>query len=868
MNQACRVVIAICLLGLVSCSSNRPTVVNFPPIISVAAMSGTPQSHEVNGAFGQPLTVTVTTNGLPAGGMDVTFTAPATGASGTFASSGTNTTTAKTNASGVATPAAFTANGTAGSYMVMASVPGAPTLASFSLTNTISAPAGIRITGGSPQSAAINAPFTLPLAGIVVDVSGNPISSAIVTFTAPATGASGTFASGQPTETDTTDANGAVVSSTFTANNTSGSYAVTAMVGTVSANFILTNSAGAPATITGTPQSENATINTAFAAPLSVTVLDSLSNPVSGVAVTFSAPAGSATASGTFTNGTATETDATNSSGMATSTSFTANNVTGSYMVTAAVTGLPAVDFNLTNQVASTTYVFSLDGQEAGPIFYALAGIVQIDGSGNVLDGEQDYNDGQTLVSPEPSPDTISSGSLTVDSTTGQGTLTLNTSNTSLGVSGVETFGVQFVNRNHALIIQFDGSATSSGSLDLQTSASSVGDGGYAFTLTGVDSAPAPIGFGGVFTVSGGGTALNGVFDTNDAGNVIPGTTLSGGTLSTPDPLGRGTLTGLTNPATGDAVALNYYIVGPEVIRLIDVDTLPNNGSNDSAVGSAFGQGTNATGSTNASLGNSVFGIAGDPILENYAAAGMFSTTSGSGTFSGVADDDELSGILLPGTAITGNYSVAGNGYGSLTIAPGSLGDISLLGIYMTDPSLNLLDPNNTTSGLGGGLIADMDAVLAGGTGILIPQIDTSTADFTGNYAFGAQDINEFCCEFDFVGLGSVTGGVLAGTGLVSDPFLTLTGGAPTNTGATFSGTATPDTSNVGRYTMLTANTDPLNITIAGTANPFDVVIYQGSGGQLLWLNEDASSEFLGSLQQQGSLAGLPAARKPKRPVW
>ncbi|MGB0000458.1 MAG: hypothetical protein WBQ04_10100, partial [Candidatus Acidiferrales bacterium] len=64
----------------------------------------------------------------------VTFTPPATGASATFAG-GVNTAT--TNASGVATSAAVTANGTAGGpYTVMAMVTGVATAANFSLTNT------------------------------------------------------------------------------------------------------------------------------------------------------------------------------------------------------------------------------------------------------------------------------------------------------------------------------------------------------------------------------------------------------------------------------------------------------------------------------------------------------------------------------------------------------------------------------------------------------------------------------------------------------------------------------------------------------------------------------------------------------------
>ena len=56
---------------------------------------------------------------------------------------------------------------------------------------------------------------------------------------------------------------------------------------------------------------------------------------------------------------------------------------------------------------------------------------------------------------------------------------------------------------------------------------------------------------------------------------------------------------------------------------------------------------------------------------------------------------------------------------------------------------------------------------------------------------------------------------------------------------------------------------NPLNVTISGTTtSSFDVVVYQASGGQLFGLDEDAISTFLGSLQQQGSLTGLPATGK------
>jgi hypothetical protein len=706
----------------------------------------------------------------------------------------------------------------------------------------------IAATSGSGQSAVVNTAFSAPLVATVT-TGGSPTSGATVTFTAPSSGASGTFANGTTTDTETTNASGVATSTAFTANGTAGAYTVTATVTGVStpANFNLTNTAGPAASIaatSGTPQS--AAINTAFAAPLAATVQDSGQNPVSGVVVTFTAP--TTGASGTFANGTNTDTETTNASGVATSTTFTANGtVGGPYTVTSTVAGVATpANFSLTNTLVTTSnYSFYLTGMEAinsGPLFYALAGSVTIDSNGNVLAGEQDYNDALGLTSPQPSGDAITGGTLTVDGTTGQGTLTLITNNAALGVNGTETLGVQFANTKHALIVQFDGTATSSGSMDLQTLPSTL-SGGYAFALSGVDPSYLPVVAGGIFSISG--TNLqNGIYDFDDAGSVTLATPFSG-TISAPDTFGRGTITG-----TGIAVTFNYYIVSSKVIRIIDVDI------SDSVVGSAFSQGAGTF--SNASLGSSVFGVESNSFGFIYAAAGMFTTVPGSGTFQGFADDDEF-GFVSSGS-ISGTYSIGSNGYGGLTITNGGSQDVSALGIYMTDPNLNLNDPNNTTSGLGGAVVADLDVTL-NGTGVLTPQTDTSTASFAGNYAFGAQDffgcgVGLGTCEFDYVGQGSVTSGVLTGTGLLSDPFFGF-GASATNSGATFSGTAAPDGSNVGRYTMI-----PFDIAaVAGSPFGFTVVIYQASGEQLFWLDEDNFSLSLGALEQQGSLTGLPAAR-------
>jgi len=698
-----------------------------------------------------------------------------------------------------------------------------------------------------------------------------------VVFRAPAAGASGTFVNGTATETDTTDVNGLATSSTFTANATTGGpYMVSATAAGVAvpAEFSLTNATGGTV-VTVTPVAgttpQSAAISTAFAVPLAVLVQTG-GIPTSGVSVVFAAPATGA--SGTFaSNSTATETDVTGANGVATASAFTANTSTGAYVVSATVTAVTPVDFNLTNTPSGTSnnYSFYLTGLEVsnqqaspvGPNFYALAGSVTIAADGTVTAGEQDYNDAFGNTSPgdlntPPVADTITSGTLAVDPTTGLGTLTLVTNNPTVGnPAGTEILGVQFVNASHALIVQYDGSATSSGSLDLQNLTAGAPSGAYAFAVSGVDPSSNPEVFGGVFTITG--TALSGKVDINDGGNVGTGDGLSG-TLSAPDSFGRGTIT--DSPL---ATTLVYYVVGPEVMRFIDVD------ATDSSVGSAFGQGTSAGSFGNASLGASVFGIQSSSWeADSYAAAGMFTTTPGTGSFAGVGDDNELLVGVVSGS-ISGSYGVATNGYGSLSITnAGGFGDVSSLGIYMTDPALNLLDPNNSVGG-GGALIVELDSSLQG-TGVLIPQVDNVATDFAGNYAFGAQDFNsDDFWEFDFVGQGSVTAGatnVLAGTANVSDPGGFFDGGTPPEeTGATVAATATPDPVNTGRFTIPT-----LAVTVTGdTEFDFSAVIYQASGnqtsgptagGQLFWLGTDVTDVFLGTIELQGSLTGVPGVKK------
>jgi hypothetical protein len=106
-------------------------------------------------------------------------------------------------------------------------------------------PASISATGGSGQTTAVNSAFASPLQATVLDAGSNPIQGVTVTFTAPGSGASGTFPGGFLTATGATNASGVATSPAFTANSNSGSYTVAASVSGLgsTASFGLTNSA-------------------------------------------------------------------------------------------------------------------------------------------------------------------------------------------------------------------------------------------------------------------------------------------------------------------------------------------------------------------------------------------------------------------------------------------------------------------------------------------------------------------------------------------------------------------------------------------------------------------------------------------------
>jgi hypothetical protein len=351
------------------CPSSNP-----PNMLAVAA--GNPQTAQLGQAFETNLQVALAnSNGCPLtgqlAGVAVDFSAPANGASGTFATSGTNRVTVGTDATGVATAPTFSANDTAGSYTVQASSNYGRVL--LSLTNTASGvPASIAASGPESRAAAVNSLYGRPLRAQVLDANGSPVQGVSVTFSlgagagdsGGAESAGASFLDGTSQATASTNSLGQATSPPFIANSIAGRFTASAAVAgrALSVRYALRNLAGSPTTIiAGGGSGQSAPTGARFSIRLAVTVSDANGNEVAGATVAFTAPARGP--SGHFASHPAgsphsnrksrTVRVKTNGKGVAIAPAFTANHKPGGYIVIATTGGRRAA-FALVNRPRGT----------------------------------------------------------------------------------------------------------------------------------------------------------------------------------------------------------------------------------------------------------------------------------------------------------------------------------------------------------------------------------------------------------------------------------------------------------------------------------------------------------------------------------
>jgi outer membrane protein OmpA-like peptidoglycan-associated protein len=343
-------------------------------VASLTIVDGNNQTGVVNTNFAKSLTVVAKDqygNVVPGATVTTSVTPTSGGAGATV----TGTTTTDTSGQVSLTAKANTKTG--GPYTVTVTSNGKSV--SFSLTNTPGPAANLAVVSGTPQTVGVTA-TTAALVVVVTDAFGNVVQGATVNYSAPSSGASATVPA-----TATSGSTGQA-SVTATANTVAGAYSVTASLGGASpVTFALTNTAGAAtnlSVVSGTPQS---VVVGGASTPLIALVTDTHGNPVSGVTVSFTAPASSATSS-------VPPTATTGSDGKASVTATSNHTAGGPYAVTASITGGAApVSFWLTNTAGApaTVAVVSGDNQSASVnnAFPSPLVVVVKDQYGNVVPG-------------------------------------------------------------------------------------------------------------------------------------------------------------------------------------------------------------------------------------------------------------------------------------------------------------------------------------------------------------------------------------------------------------------------------------------------------------------------------------------------
>jgi adhesin/invasin len=188
----------------------------------------------VRDAKGNPevgATVTFTLGGAGGGAGAGAGSGSGAGAGASFAG-GTSTATAITGIHGIATSPAFTAGSTAGTFTATATAATTTSIAHFTLSNRAGKPAAITAGIAASEATQAGTRFVIALAVSVTDAFGNKVPGALVTFTAPASGASGSFATSTRPRTISvrTDSAGIAVAPPFSANSRPGGYVVIASV--------------------------------------------------------------------------------------------------------------------------------------------------------------------------------------------------------------------------------------------------------------------------------------------------------------------------------------------------------------------------------------------------------------------------------------------------------------------------------------------------------------------------------------------------------------------------------------------------------------------------------------------------------------
>lgn len=389
------------------------------------------------------------------------------------------------------------------------------------------------------------------------------------------------------------------------------------------------------------------------------------------------------------------------------------------------------------NSSLNGSYAFSFTGVNQSGLL-SVAGSFQANGSGSITGGTVDVNSGNGIFTNQSV-----TGTYNVHNN-GQGTATITAS--------AGTFDINFVlvSNGHGLIIRFDNNSTASGSIDLQSSSAfslSSLAGTLAFNISGADSGGNTEASAGVFTVDGSGDITSGVQDTNDDGTVTANVAMTPAVVAMSNPTsGRGTLA-ITAGTTHNFV---FYVVDANHLKLLETDLSPT------LSGDAFRQ------TSTAISGSFAFTVGGVSTGGPFAAGGVINTDGAGNVLNTSMEDSNNGGTITQNTALSGTYSVAANGRGTMSLNSGAIN----FTIYPSTGGVQALEIDTTT-------VASGAAIQQSGP--------FSNSSIQGNYGLNLTGVTpttevDSAAQFAADGAGNVTGAVDVNNGGALTPNLALTG--------------------------------------------------------------------------------------------
>jgi hypothetical protein len=473
------------------------------------------------------------------------------------------------------------------------------------------------------------------------------------------------------------------------------------------------------------------------------------------------------------------------------------------------------------------TYVFSVAGTDSGAAPYAIVGAFTADGNGSIKGGTLDINDAVGLqVSNAP----ISAGTYTV-SVDGRGTTTL------VNSTGFGNVTLDFVlqDSSHGLVTEFDGNASGSGTLDVQTSGTSPA-GTYAFSFSGADATSGnAFATVGNFAVGGGvgaGNSVSGLEDFNNGGIIAySGETLSGtlavGPSSTPG-------TTLTTSAFNGLV-FDVYAIDATHLKFIEMDTVAT------LSGEAFSQSSSAIPAETAAF--TLQGVSGG---SPFAAGGFMVTDNNLNVTSASTEDwAENSNFSSQPTSFTGAFTAGGTGrytLGNLATFAGG----TTYAAYPSSGGLLLLEIDN--SGITSGAAYPQSSTSFGAPDGYAFNL---TGIFLGNPNFGLQP-----AEVDDIAEFASNSSGLTAIGALDENFAPA--GGPSFQMA-LNGTYTAPDSN-GRGTLM-ANVG--NNSVSTLNGGFALNFYTVDGTTFPFIELDGGQVTSGVFIQQDATAASSAVARP-----